>query len=85
MESAVIGLMMTRLSEIGSDKLLRTMETCFKYVRIDNGSGTAIPVNIDRDFTGHPKELWQVFIKALQVNFSSFTEGLNFGFPHAQA
>lgn len=72
--AAAIGILTEKISE--SD-LLKTMQTIFRYVGIqavtiriceesDNGDG------IDKHFSGRNKELWQVFIKALEVNFKDF-------------
>lgn len=67
--AAAIGLI---TSKMDADDLIKTMETVFKYVNVD---GKRCDVN--RDFNGRNKELWQVFIKALRVNFSDFlTAGL---------
>lgn len=74
---AAVGVMASRMD---APELLRTMETVFKYVTVDGQR-----INIDTHFTGRPKELWQVFLKALRVNFSDFTDGLSFDLPHAQA
>lgn len=66
--------------------LLPTIKTVFENVRVDVGTGTAVPINIDSHFTGRPKELWQVFIIAIQVNFADFFDGLRFdlaGIPAA--
>ena len=59
--------------------LLPTIKTCFEYVKVDiNGSGQAFPINFDVHFTGRNKEMWQVFVAAIKVNFSDFFEGLHF-------
>lgn len=78
--SLAVGLMIMKMSDLGPEALLKTMEIVFRYVTVDGQR-----INIDTHFTGRPKELWQVFIAALKVNFSSFMDGLNFDLPHAQA
>lgn len=70
-----IGMIASRARQAN---LLPTIKTCFEYVRVDTGTGTAVPVNIDSHFTGRPKELWQVFFIAIQVNFADFFDGLRF-------
>lgn len=76
MGGMVMGMMAARAD---ADELLRTMNSVFKYVRVDvSGSGTAVPIQIDTHFQGRNKELWTVFIAALRVNFSDFFEGLSF-------
>jgi tail assembly chaperone len=61
---AAVGLMAARMD---AAELQRTMQTVFEYVSVDGQR-----VNIDSHFTGRNKELWQVFIEALQVNFADF-------------
>lgn len=68
-----VGLMMTRLSEMGSDKLLQVMNVVFKYVSCDGKR-----IILDECFTGRPREMWQVFLAALKVNFSDFFSELHF-------
>lgn len=69
----VVALFTDRLDDAS---LLKTMHTVFRYVGID---GKVIRIceesnadGIDEHFAGRNKELWQVFIKALQVNFADF-------------
>ena len=62
--ATAIGLL---LSKMDADELLATMETVFKYVTCEGKR-----VEINATFTGRNKELWQVFIAALQFNFSDF-------------
>ena len=62
--ASAIGLL---LSKMNADELLQTMETVFKYVSCEGKR-----VEINATFTGRNKELWQVFIAALQFNFSDF-------------
>src|SRR5574343_400604 len=69
----MVSLFTERLEE---DDLLKTMQTVFRYVGID---GKVIRIceeanndGLDEHFAGLNKELWQVFIKALQVNFADF-------------
>jgi hypothetical protein len=70
-----VALMATRMDP---DELLRTMKTVFEFVAVDGQ-----PVNIDTHFTGKNKELWQVFIEALKVNFADFFDGLHSDSPAA--
>lgn len=72
-----IGLFADRLDDVG---LMKTMQSVFRYVGIldkcirvceDNDDG----VGIDQWFEGRNRELWQVFIKALGVNFGDFFVG----------
>lgn len=72
---AAVGMMTSRMD---ADELQRTMETVFEYVTVD---GERIG-NIDATFTGRNKELWQVFIKGLEVNFADFFDGLRSALPH---
>lgn len=79
---AAIALMASRMD---AEELLKTMETVFACVMVDGQR-----VNMDSDashggFTGKPKEMWQVFIKALQVNFADFFDGLRFDLPRVTA
>ena len=62
--ACAIGLL---LSKMNADELVQTMETVFKYVSCEGKR-----VEINATFTGRNKELWQVFIAALQFNFSDF-------------
>lgn len=62
--ASAIGLL---LSKMNADELVQTMETVFKYVSCEGKR-----VEINATFTGRNKELWQVFIAALQFNFSDF-------------
>lgn len=61
---AAIGLMAARMD---ADELLSTMKAVFLYVTFDGKR-----IDIDRDFTGRNKQVWEVFIAALQHNFSDF-------------
>jgi hypothetical protein len=70
---SAVGMMAAKMD---ADELQRTMETVFEYVTVDGER-----VEIDRDFVGRNKELWQVFIKGLQVNFADFFDGLHFDLP----
>lgn len=62
--AAAIGLL---LSKMDSTELLNTMATVFAYVTCD-----AQRIELNSTFTGRNKELWQVFIAALQFNFEDF-------------
>jgi hypothetical protein len=62
--AAAIGLM---TSKMDTDELIQTMESVLKYVTCDGKR-----LDINAHFTGRNKELWQVFIAALQHNFSDF-------------
>ena len=62
--ASAIGLL---LSKMNADELVQTMETVFKYVSCEGKR-----VEINATFAGRNKELWQVFIAALQFNFSDF-------------
>lgn len=75
--SVAIGLFAERLDDVG---LLRSMQSVFRYVGImdkvvricvegDAGAG------IDEWFSGRNKEIWEVFVKALEVNFADFFGG----------
>ena len=74
--AAAIGLLTARVSEA---ELLTAMVAVFEHVGIDgkkvriceNGSSTGI----DEAFQGRNKELWQVFIAALRVNYADFFQG----------
>lgn len=63
--AAAIGLL---LSKMDAAELTSTMKTVFTYV----GYQGKTRVDINADFTGRNKELWQVFIYALRYNFSDF-------------
>lgn len=68
--AAAIGLLLTKMDAV---ELVATMESVFAYVTC-NGKR----IDINSTFTGRNKELWQVFIAALQFNFSDFfPEGLS--------
>jgi|GEM_PF-2070050 hypothetical protein len=67
---AAVGMM---ASKMDATELLTTMQTVFEFITVDGER-----INIDRDFVGRNRELWQVFIKGLQVNFSDFFDGLHF-------
>jgi hypothetical protein len=78
--AAAVGMMAARMD---AADLLKTMQTVFTYVTVD---GKRINMDSDADhggFTGRPKEMWQVFIKALQVNFADFFAELHFDLPRA--
>lgn len=62
--AAAIGVL---LSKMDSTELLNTMSIVFGCVTCD---GQRIELN--STFTGRNKELWQVFIAALQFNFEDF-------------
>jgi hypothetical protein len=62
---AAIALMTSRLD---ADELLQTMEIVMQCVRIDG----APVASIDASFVGRNRDLWQVFIYALRVNFADF-------------
>lgn len=55
------------LSKMDAAELLATMETVFKYVTVDGKR-----CNMESNFAGRNKELWQVFIAAVVFNFSDF-------------
>jgi hypothetical protein len=72
-----VGLFTERLDDA---QLLKMMQTAFRFVGIkdviiriceenDGGEG------LDTHFVGRNRELWQVFIKVLQVNFADFFVG----------
>ncbi len=61
---AAIGMMS---SSMDADELIKTMKTVFNYVAAFGKPRIEIS-----DFVGRNKELWQVFIAALRVNFSDF-------------
>lgn len=62
--AAAVGLM---LSKMDANELIETMKTVFTYVNVDGKR-----VQVESDFNGRNKELWQVFIAALRFNFSDF-------------
>ena len=64
--AAAIGLL---ASKMDADELLATMGTVFKYVGI---AGQKTTVDINADFMGRNRELWQVLIAALKFNFADF-------------
>lgn len=64
MGAAAIGLLLSRMN---ADDLLTTMQTVFTYVSCD---GQRIELN--STFTGRNREVWEVFIAALQFNFHDF-------------
>lgn len=71
-----VGLFSDRLDD---EALLKVMHTVFRYVGID---GKVIRIceeasadGLDEHFQGRNRELWQVFLKALQVNFADFFVG----------
>ena len=70
--SSAIGLLAARMD---ADELLGTMKLVFGSVACE---GKPI-VEIDATFTGKNRELWQVFIEALRVNFADFLAGGLFG------
>jgi hypothetical protein len=70
---AAVGMMTSRMD---AKELLRTMEDVFEFVTMDGER-----INIDRDFTGRNKELWQVFVKGLQVNYADFFGDFHFDLP----
>jgi hypothetical protein len=74
--TAAIGLLTARVSEAD---LLTAMTAVFEHVGIDGkkvrvceGGSNA---GIDEAFQGRNKELWQVFLAALRVNFADFFQG----------
>lgn len=74
--AAAIGLLTAKVSEA---ELVIAMVAVFEHVGIDgkkvriceNGSSAGI----DEQFQGRNKELWQVFLAALRVNFTDFFQG----------
>jgi len=62
--TAALGLLTTRMD---ADKLLTTMKTVFDHCSCDGK-----PVDIDQTFNGRNKDLWEVFLEALKVNFADF-------------
>lgn len=62
--AAAVGMLASRMN---ADELIETMHTVFEYVTVDGKRA-----NIESDFIGRNKELWQVFIAALKFNFSDF-------------
>jgi hypothetical protein len=66
-------------SKMDADELLEIMGIAFKYVSTPKGR-----LNIDEQFIGKPSELWQVFVEALQVNFSDFFTGSLFNSIRAE-
>lgn len=74
--AVAIGLFAERLDD---EALLRVMHSVFRYVGIE---GKVIRIceesgsdGIDTHFQGRNREMWQVFLKALQVNFADFFVG----------
>jgi len=61
---AAIGLLTSRME---ADDLLVQMKTVFDACSCDGKR-----IDIDSTFTGQNKQLWEVFIEALRVNFSDF-------------
>jgi hypothetical protein len=74
--TAAVGLLTAKVSEA---ELLTAMTAVLEHVGIDgkkvriceNGSSAGI----DEAFQGRNKELWQVFLAALRVNFADFFQG----------
>lgn len=64
MGAAAVGLLLSRMN---ADDLLATMQTVFAYITCD---GQRIELN--STFTGRNREVWEVFIAALQFNFHDF-------------
>lgn len=56
-------------SKMEAKDLVSTMQTVFQYVGI---AGVKTRVDINADFMGRNREVWQVFIAALRFNFSDF-------------
>lgn len=64
--AAAIGLMMSRMN---SDDLIKTVRTVFKVTGI---AGEKMALDLNADFSGRNKEMWQVFLAALRFNFADF-------------
>lgn len=67
-------------AKMDPDELLKTMDTCLKYVSCDAKRIDSI----DSHFTGRNRELWEVFIASLQVNFADFLPASLFSSHPAQ-
>lgn len=63
--ATAIGLLLSKMDPV---ELVETMKTVFTYV----GYQGKTRVDINADFTGRNKELWQVFVYALRFNFRDF-------------
>lgn len=64
-------------SKMDAGELIKTMETVFSTVACDGNT-----INIDGTFTGRNRELWQVFMEGLRVNFADFfPDGLSLSPP----
>jgi hypothetical protein len=67
-KTAIIGgAIATLTARMDPDELLVTMGIVFESVTLDGK-----PVSLDVHFNGRNREVWQVFIEALRVNFSDF-------------
>lgn len=62
--ASAVGLMASRMD---ADELLTTMGIVFESVTLEGK-----PINIDVHFSGKNRDVWQVFIEALKVNFADF-------------
>lgn len=64
-------------ARMDAEDLLKTMGLVFDRI-VCNGQ----PINIDATFVGRNKELWQVFMEGLRVNFADFfPDGLSLSPP----
>lgn len=77
--AAAIGLLTARVSEA---ELMTAMIAIFEHVGVASGPGARIRIceggsqaGLDEVFQGRNKELWQVFVAALRVNFADFFQG----------
>jgi hypothetical protein len=69
LDDASVGTAIKLLTQLmNADELLETMRIVFESVSCEGR-----PVgDIDATFNGKNKELWQVFVEALKVNFADF-------------
>lgn len=64
--AVAIGMLMSKMD---AKELVGTMQSVFQYVGI---AGVKSRVDLNADFMGRNREVWQVFIAALRFNFSDF-------------
>lgn len=67
--SVAIGAM---LAQVDGDRMTALITTVMEFVSVGDGTNPARAVVLDADFIGKPKEMWQVFVAALQFNFADF-------------
>jgi len=77
--AAAIGLLTARVSEA---ELMTAMIAVFEHTGVAVGPGARVRIceggsqaGLDEVFQGRNKELWQVFVAALRVNFADFFQG----------